>query len=87
MPYHKSAKKRIKTAEKANLRNKMVRSAIQTSMKKIQSAEKKEDVLQEMPKLFSMLDKAAKNRRANFTPNRAGNYKRKVHKLIASMSA
>ena len=87
MPQHKSAKKRLKTAEKANVRNKMVRSAIQTSMKKIQSADKKEDVLQEMPKLFSMLDKAAKKRRANFTPNRAGNFKRKVHKRLASLSA
>ena len=87
MPHHKSAKKRLKTAEKANSRNRMFRSAIQTSMKKIQSAEKKEDLLQEMPKLFSMLDKAAKNRRANLTPNRAGNYKRKVHKRLASLSA
>lgn len=87
MPHHKSNKKRLITAEKARIKNKSVRSAISTSVKKIDTTESKEVVLKEMPKLFSMLDKAAKRRDANFTPNKAGNYKRKVHKRITALSA
>jgi ribosomal protein S20 len=87
LPQHKSAKKRLKTAEKSRLRNRVVRSTIITSFKKIKAAKSKEDILQEMQNFFSMLDKAGKNRRANFTPNKVSNYKRKVHKLLATISA
>ena len=86
MPHHKSAKKRIKTAEKANTRNKAVRSAIRTSFKKILNASTKQEILQEMPVLFSKIDKARKKRRAEFTLNRVSRYKRKVHKLLAAMA-
>lgn len=84
MPTHKSAEKRILTAEKSRQANRAIRSAIRTSLKKIRSAAKKEEMVAEAPKLFSMLDKAAQKRKAGITKNTAANYKRKVHALIAS---
>lgn len=87
MPTHKSAEKRIKTSEKSRLANRSVRSAIRTSLKKIRAAEKKAGILAEMPNLFSMLDKAARRSKAGITKNTAANYKRKVHKLLATKTA
>ena len=84
MPHHKSTKKRMLTAQKANIRNRAVRSAISTSLKKIMNASKKEEILNEMPKFFSMIDKARKRHQAEFTANKVGNYKRKVHRLLAA---
>jgi small subunit ribosomal protein S20 len=84
LPNHKSAEKRVGTAEKARLANRVVRSAIRTSLKKIRAAAKKEAILAEVPKLFSMLDKAARGNKAGVTKNAAANYKRKVHALLAS---
>ncbi|MBP5440562.1 MAG: 30S ribosomal protein S20, partial [Fibrobacter sp.] len=42
--------------------------------------------LEEMPKLFSMLDKAAVSHRAGFCANRAANYKAKVAKVINGLA-
>lgn len=38
MPNIKSAKKRVKVSEKKNLRNRMVKSAVRTSVKKFEAA-------------------------------------------------
>ena len=87
MANNKSAQKRVITAEKARLANRAARSAIRSTLKRIRTADKKEVIVAEMPKLFSMLDKAAQGGRAGITKNTAANYKRKIHKLIASKSA
>ena len=86
MPYHKSCKKRLKTAEKARVRNRAVRTAIRNSLKKIRAASEKAAVLTEMPRLFSMMDKAARRHRAGFNANRAANYKSKVSALLAKLA-
>lgn len=82
MPQHKSCKKRLRQAEKANAMNRSVRSAIRSSLKVIRTATSKEAALKEMPNLFSMLDKAAAKGRAGFCANRAANYKAKAAKVI-----
>jgi small subunit ribosomal protein S20 len=84
MPTHKSAEKRVITSEKARQANRAIRSAIRTSLKKIRTATKKEEISAEAPNLFSMLDKAAQKRRAGITKNTVSNYKRKVNALIAA---
>lgn len=38
MPNIKSAKKRVKVSEKKNLRNRMIKSAVRTSIKKLEAA-------------------------------------------------
>lgn len=84
MPTHKSAEKRVITSEKARQANRAIRSAIRTSLKKIRTADKKEEIAAEAPKLFSMMDKAAQKRQAGFTKNTVSNYKRKIKALLAS---
>jgi small subunit ribosomal protein S20 len=84
LPNHKSAIKRVVTAEKARQANRAVRSAIRTSLKKIRTAATKEALLAEVPVFFSMLDKAARRHKAGITKNTAANYKRKIHALIAA---
>ena len=87
MPNCKSTKKRLRTSEKARIHNKIIRSKILTSLKKIRSAKSKEDIQQEIPNFFSLIDKAARKKDANFNKNRAGNYKRKVHNMLSSKAA
>jgi small subunit ribosomal protein S20 len=48
----------------------------------VRKAKTKEEALKEVPRLYSMLDKAAVKRRAGFSKNRAANYKSKVGKLL-----
>ena len=86
MPQHKSCKKRLRQAEKANAMNRSVRSAIRSSLKVIRTATSKEAALKEMPNLFSMLDKAAAKGRAGFCANRAANYKAKAAKVIYGLA-
>jgi small subunit ribosomal protein S20 len=87
MPTHKSAEKRLLTAEKARLVNRAVRSAIRTSMKKVRTATSAEEAAKEVPNLFSMLDKAARRNQGGVTKNAASNYKSKIQKAIATIAA
>ena len=86
MPQHKSCKKRLRQADKADAMNRSVRSAIRSSLKVIRTATSKEAALKEMPNLFSMLDKAAAKGRAGFCANRAANYKAKAAKVINGLA-
>jgi small subunit ribosomal protein S20 len=86
VPHHKSCEKRLKTAEKARQANKAVRSSIRTALKKIRTAASKEEAQAEMPRLFSMMDKAARKGRAGFNKNRVANYKSKITKVLANLA-
>ena len=87
VPTHKSAEKRIKTAEKARVVNRQVRSAIRTSLKKVRGAASSEDAAKELPNLFSILDKAARRNQGGVTKNAASNYKSKAQKTVALKAA
>ena len=87
MPTHKSAEKRIKTAEKARLVNRQVRSSIRTSLKKVRGAATAEEATKELPNLFSMLDKAARRAQGGMTKNAASNYKSKAQKVVSLKTA
>ena len=87
VPPNKSCLKRLRQAEKANAANRSVRSAIRTSLGIVRKAKTKEEVLKEVPRLFSMMDKAAAKSRAGFSKNRASNYKAKVGHLLNKLSA
>ena len=87
MPTHKSAEKRIKTAEKARLVNRAVRSSIRTSLKKIRGAATVEEAAKELPNLFSQLDKAARRAQGGLTKNAASNYKSKAQKVVTAKAA
>ena len=87
VPPNKSCLKRLRQAKKANAANRSTRSAIRTSLGVVRGAKTKEDALKEVPRLYSMLDKAAAKSRAGFSKNRASNYKAKVGKLLNKLSA
>jgi small subunit ribosomal protein S20 len=87
VPTHKSAEKRIKTAEKARLVNRAVRSAIRTSLKKVRAAASHDEAAKEVPNLFSLLDKAARRNQGGVTKNSASNYKSKINKTVAALAA
>ena len=86
VPQHKSCKKRLLQAEKANAMNRSTRSAIRTALKAVRSATSKEEALKAMPALFSMLDKAAAKGRAGFCANRVANYKAKAAKVVNGLA-
>jgi small subunit ribosomal protein S20 len=86
VPPNKSCLKRLRQAEKANAANRSTRSAIRTSLGIVRKAQTKEEALKEVPKLFSMMDKAAAKSRAGFSKNRAANYKAKVGHLLNKLS-
>jgi small subunit ribosomal protein S20 len=86
VPPNKSCVKRLRQAEKANAANRSTRSAIRTSLGVVRKAKTKEEALKEVPKLYSMLDKAAAKSRAGFSKNRASNYKSKVGLLLNKLA-
>ncbi|MDR2999732.1 MAG: 30S ribosomal protein S20 [Fibromonadaceae bacterium] len=86
-PPNKSCVKRLRQAAKANAANRSTRSAIRTSLGIVRKAQSQEEALKEVPRLYSMLDKAAIKSRAGFSKNRASNYKSKVGKLLNKLPA
>jgi small subunit ribosomal protein S20 len=86
VPPNKSCEKRLRQAAKANAANRSARSAIRTSLGIVRKAKNKEEALKEVPRLYSMLDKAAAKSRAGFSKNRASNYKAKVGHLLNKLS-
>ena len=76
----------MRQADKANAMNRAARSEIRASLKVLRTATTKEAALAEMPKLFSMLDKAATKKRAGFNANRVANYKAKAAKVVNGLA-
>lgn len=87
MPNTKSATKDLRKSEKARQVNKAVRSAIRNSMKKIRTATSRDTALAELPRLFSLVDRAAQKAQGNLKDNTASNYKRKAHLVIEKLPA
>ena len=86
MPTNKSAIKRLRTSKKAQLRNKMVKTALKTVEKKFDAAVDAADLaaattlLQES---FSKLDKACKKGilHANKTANKKGRLNKRLNSI------
>ena len=87
VPPNKSCEKRLRQAEKANAANRSARSAIRTSLGLVRKAKTTEEALKEVPRLYSMLDKAAAKGRAGFSKNRASNYKSKIGAVLNKLAA
>ena len=76
MPTHKSAKKRLKTNEKTNVRNRAIKSRIKTLVKKTE-ASSDETSLREV---VSSLDQAA--RKGVIHPNKASRIKSRLTRQV-----
>lgn len=87
MAHTKSAVKRLRTSQQANLRNRMRTSELKTVEKKLRAAVAAGDqaAAVELGKTFcSRLDKAAKV--GTIHPNRAANKKSQADKLLSAMA-
>jgi len=76
LPTHKSAEKRLKTAHRANVRNKQLKTGIKTLVKKTE-ASPDETLLKQTA---SALDSAA--RKGVIHPNKAARNKSRLAKLV-----
>lgn len=76
MPTHKSAEKRLRQSQKANIRNKAIRSQMKTLVKKVETSVDEKD----LRTTFSLLDKAA--RKKVIQKNKASRLKSRLTKLV-----
>jgi len=80
MAHHKSAIKRIRTNQKARLRNKHYRTTMKTAIKKVRLAESKEVAQANLNKAISVLDHLAV--KGIIHKNNAANKKSKLTRLV-----
>ena len=84
MAHHKSAIKRIKTAERNRLRNRHYRSTMKTFIKKVLTAENRDEALAHYNKAASILDKMVT--KGIIHRNTAANRKSRLMKYVNSLS-
>lgn len=85
MANHKSAKKSIRQAETARLRNRYYYVTTRNAVKKLRTTTEKTDAEKLMPSVFSMLDKLAK--RNIIHKNKASNLKSKLNVHVNRLTA
>ena len=83
MANHKSAIKRIKSSEAKKQRNRYQHKTARTAMKKFFEITKKKEAEKELPLLFSLIDKLAKNNIIH--SNKAANLKASFAKHANSL--
>ncbi|NOX37188.1 MAG: 30S ribosomal protein S20 [Calditrichaeota bacterium] len=84
MAHHKSAIKRLRQAEKRRLRNKAYKSKMKTFIKKVRSAQTKEEALELLKQAYSVIDKLAE--KGIIKKNTAANKKRKIARFVNSLT-
>ena len=85
MPHHKSAKKRVKTNLKANLRNRKYRSRMRTAIRKINEASDVETAQSDLKITNRLLDKLAS--KGIIHRNTAARRKSRLSKVVSNLSA
>lgn len=83
MANHKSTIKRIRSTEKRKLRNRYYAKTMRNAVRQFRSLEAKNEALETLPKLVSMIDKLAK--KSIIHKNKAGNLKSKLTKFANSL--
>lgn len=84
MANHKSAIKRIRQNRKLRLHNRFYKKTTRTAIKTLRSIEDKQDALNFLPKVTSMLDKLAKKNTIH--KNKAANLKSKLTKHVNALA-
>ena len=84
MAQHKSAIKRIRTSEKARLRNRDYKSQMRTAIKNLRSLENKEEAELAYKNVSSLLDKLAG--KGVIHHNNAANKKSKLANFVAGLA-
>ena len=83
MANHKSAIKRIRQNRKRKLHNKYYAKTMRNALKKVSTTTKKKEAEESLPKVISMIDKAAK--RNIIHKKKAANLKSKLMRQVNSM--
>ena len=83
MPTHKSAEKRVRQDQKKRLHNKYYAKSMRTAVKKLRNTTDKEKAQEQLPRLFSMVDKLTKKNIIH--KNKASNLKSKLTKHVNSL--
>ena len=83
MPKLKSSKKRLRQNYRARLRNRGVRSLMRSSIKKIQTAQGREQAEALLPEVVSVIDKTAK--KGVIHRNTAARFKSRLVRQVNSM--
>ncbi|MBD3343718.1 MAG: 30S ribosomal protein S20 [Chitinivibrionales bacterium] len=84
MPQHKSCEKRMRTAKKANLRNRMARSTMRTALRNVLTSNDNETAAPALQKAISVLDKSVKKNIIH--KNNAANKKAKLYRHVKSLA-
>jgi small subunit ribosomal protein S20 len=83
MANHKSALKRIRQNESRKVRNRYYAKTMRNAVKKFRLVTDKNEAGEQLPKLYSMIDKLAKKEIIH--KNKAGNLKSKITKHYNSV--
>jgi len=81
LPTHKSAKKRLRTSKKSNIRNTAIKSRIKTLVKRTEASSDEASLREAV----SFLDKAAQ--KGVIHPNKASRIKSRLTSLVQKKSA
>jgi small subunit ribosomal protein S20 len=85
MAHHKSSKKRIRQDAKKRLHNRYYKKTTRTAIKKLRMSKDKEEAVEMLPKVKSLIDKLAKKNQIH--KNKASNLKSKLTKMVNRMNA
>ncbi|HID11160.1 MAG TPA: 30S ribosomal protein S20 [Candidatus Latescibacteria bacterium] len=84
MSHTRSAWKRIRTSREARLRNRSVRSAMKTAIKKVMTASSREEATEALRRATSIIDRTAS--KGVIHRNAAARYKSRLAKLVERMA-
>lgn len=84
MANHKSALKRIRQNEVRKLHNRYYMKTMRNAVRKFRSLENKKEATEQLPKLYTMIDKLAK--RNMIHKNNAANLKSSITKFANGLS-
>lgn len=84
MANHKSALKRIRQNEVRKLHNRYYMKSMRNAVRKFRSLEDKKEATEQLPKLYTMIDKLAK--RSMIHKNNAANLKSSITKFANGLS-
>ena len=84
MPVHLSAKKRLRQARKANLRNLKIKSELKSLTRKVEQSKDQKEASDNFKKVQSLLDKAARIKVIH--KNKSSSQKGKLARLVSQKS-
>ena len=83
MAHHKSAKKRIRQAEKRRLKNRYYGKTTRNAVRKLRALTEKEEAEEQLPKVVSLIDRLVRMNQIH--KNKAANLKSKLTKRVNAL--